>query len=402
LEPGLCQIELDSNLGQAEYSGAVARAVEQATSTASGDEALVGGQLDEARNRFLLALESAPRQKELVLLVAEIDMLLGRVEAALGMISEAMPVLTSSSVGARVLMLRNEWDTAKEVLGLAASEERYAPLASLLQLERARCETDGVERRLILDAAVASCPTLEAVRWARLEARAEFGDASGVLADAQHLEACTTGRQSRHRICRRAASVALSAGLEQQALALFQRALRYAPEDVEVMLGLARALDALGEGLRAIPLLERAVAIADESSVGRGAALVELARLVATKLNDLPLAVARLRSVSSSDPIAVEARGLEGRYRFMLGDVVGASVAFGKMRELSELLPPDQKRAAWLTEAARFERDVLKDHATAERHLAVALRLAPHDGAIQGLYREVAAVLAARRTRTSS
>jgi protein involved in temperature-dependent protein secretion len=53
-----------------------------------------------------------------------------------------------------------------------------------------------------------------------------------------------------------------------------------------------------------------------------------------------------------------------------------------------------------LVEAARFERDVMRDPAAAERHLAVALRLSPQQKSVQELYREVAAVLAARRQRT--
>jgi len=395
-------IELDSNHAQASCSAAAIRAVELAALARAGDDALAKGELDNARNSFLLALESAPRQRDLVLLVAEIDVLLGRIESALGLIGESMPVLTAGRIGAQALLGRGERDAAQETLTLAASEERYSPLVAMLQLARAECERDGAQRRMALDAAVASAPSLAAIRWARLQARADFGDASGAMADAQHLEASATGRLSRHGICRRSAEILLAAGFEQSASVQFQRALRYVPEDVDAMVGLARSLHALGEGLRAIPLLERAVHAAGATDSGKGAALVELATLVASKLGDLPQAVARLRSVTPNDKAAVLARGLEGRYRLMLGDVVGASIAFSRMRELVELAPVGEKYYEWLIEAARFERDVLRDHAAAERHLAVALRVSPHQQLAKELYREVAAVLAVRRQRDTS
>lgn len=397
-----CRVELDSNNSQAELSAVAARAVELAGIAQLGDDALVRGELDEARNHFLFALESAPRQRDLVLLIAEIDVLLGRIEAAIGLIGESMPVLTAGRVGALALLGRGERDAAREILLLAASEERYSPLVSMLQLARAACEECGIERRMALDAAVASAPSLAPVRWARLEARAAFGDAVGAMSDAQHLEASASGRTVRHGICARSAEIMLAAGLEQPASVLFQRALRYVPENVDAMVGLARTLHMLGEGLRAIPLLERAIQVAGNSGQGRGAALVELATLIASKLNDLPQAVARLRAVAPSDKAAIPARGLEGRFRLMLGDVVGASVAFARMRELIELAPSEDKSTDWLVEAARFERDVLRDHAAAERHLALALRIAPHQAAIRELYREVAAVLAVRRRRCST
>jgi cellulose synthase operon protein C len=394
-----CHVELDSNDCQAQFCASAARAVELSRIAERGDDALVRGELEEARNHFLMGLESAPRQRELVLLVAEIDLLFGRAEAALGLISESMPVLTSATVGVQALLRRGECEAAKELLALAAGEERYSPLAAMLQLARSACETSNLERRRTLDTAVASSPSLAAARWARLEARAEFGDAAGAISDAQHLEAAASGRQARYAICRRAAEIMLAAGLEQQASVLFQRALRYAPDDVASMVGLARSLQALGEGLRAIPLLERSIHVAGDAGPGRGEALVTLAELVATKLNDLPQAVARLREVAPADSAAVIARGLEGRFRWMLGDVTGASVVFGKMRELIELSPHHAKGADWLIEAARFERDILRDHAAAERHLALALRVAPQSAVVKDLYREVAAVLAARRQR---
>jgi tetratricopeptide (TPR) repeat protein len=397
-----CRIELDSALAQAELSAPTMRAVEISRICETGDEALLRGDFETARNQFLFALESSPRQPELVLSIAELDLRMGRVEAALGLIEESMPILASSIVGAQVLIGRGEIDTAREVLSQAATDERYAPLASLLQLARARLEEDTLQRRLILDTAVAAAPSLAQVRWARLDARAQSGDASGATADAQHLEAAASGRQARFLVCRRAADSMLSAGFETNAATFYQRALRYAPDDVGAMLGLATALHSLGDSLRAIPLLERAIQIGTDTGQCIGGASVTLAGLVATKLGDLPQAVSRLRSVPNEDPDAITARGLEGRYRLMLGDVVGASLAYGRMRELIAVSVQPGKSVELLMEAARFERDVVRDPAAAERHLALALRTAPNHGGVRELYREVAAVVAARWQRRAN
>jgi tetratricopeptide (TPR) repeat protein len=399
VEEQSCRLELDSKHTQAELSGEAMRALELSRLTQAGDEALLRGELDVARNELLLALDSAPRQKELVLLIAEIDALFGRVEAAIGLISESMPLLASGAVGAHALMHRGERAAAADLLALSAREERYSPLAAFLQFARSECESSAAERRLTLDAAVAAAPSLSHIRWARLAIRAELGDASGALSDAQHLEARAIGRQARYAVCQRAAELMRNAGMTQQACSLFQRALRYAPDDVGPMVGLARALAELGEGLRAIPLLQRAVQVAEGSGQLKGAALIELARLLATKLNDLPNAVAELRRVPVDEPSVVQARGLEARYRLMLGDVIGASVAFSKMRDLIEAVPADPEFAPWLIEAGRFERDVQHDHTSAERHLALALRLSPQDVGARELYREISAVLAAKRQR---
>lgn len=399
IEEQCCRVELDSKHTQAELSRDAIQYLELSRLTERGDEALSRGEVDQARNEFLVALDSAPRQKDLVCAIAEIDTWMGRVEAAIGIISESMPLLASGAVGARALMARGENAAAGELLALAAREERYSPLAAVLQFARAECETSPLDRRLTLDVAVAAAPSLSRIRWARLACRAELGDAAGSLSDAQHLEAQASGRLARYAVCQRAAELMLDAGLTQQAAVLFQRALRYAPEDVASMVGLARALTEVGEGLRAVPLLERAVQVAEASGQAAGTALLELAQLVATKLNDLPNAVAELRRVPVSDPSAVLARGFEGRYRLMLGDVIGASVSFSKMRDLMELMPPNQHLAEWLIEAGRFERDVQHDHAAAERHLALAMRIAPHNQTAREVYREVATVLAAKRQR---
>ena len=54
---------------------------------------------------------------------------------------------------------------------------------------------------------------------------------------------------------------------------------------------------------------------------------------------------------------AIEARGLEGRYRALLGDVAGASLAFARLRERAGR---DARAVAWLDEAATFGRETLE------------------------------------------
>ena len=76
-------------------------------------------------------------------------------------------------------------------------------------------------------------------------------------------------------------------------------------------------------------------------------------------------------------------------------------MAWARMRESIEMGAVSEAASKWLREAAQFERDIRRDFGCAERHLAVALRLSPHDESLNALYREVAAALAAERTSPS-
>ena len=72
-----------------------------------------------------------------------------------------------------------------------------------------------------------------------------------------------------------------------------------------------------------------------------------------------------------------------------------ARPAYGRMREAIELgAHTDSTTVEWLLEAAAFEREARLEPASAERHLGIALRLAPHDPMVAARYREVAAELA--------
>jgi hypothetical protein len=96
--------------------------------------------------------------------------------------------------------------------------------------------------------------------------------------------------------------------------------------------------------------------------------------------------------VSAASTRLAEARWLEARWRVTLGDIAGGSLAYARMREAIELAsqtPP--KSAKYLLEAADFERSVERDVLAAERHLAIAVRVAPHDAEVTDRYRAIAA-----------
>jgi tetratricopeptide (TPR) repeat protein len=244
---------------------------------------------------------------------------------------------------------------------------------------------------------VAHAPGLSAVRWSRFEQRLARGDVDGALADAEHLEAMVSGARARHDVCRLAARRLLDAGFEARAGRLFERALRYAPDDASATAGLARSLVLAGRPERALPLLERALELGERAGHLDADALLDLAKILAEPVADLPQAIARVRAVPASSPRLVEARYLESVWRARLGDRVGAAQSFGRLREAIELTrAPQAGWAAWLGEAADNALQVDADPAAAERHLAVALRLAPHDPDFARRYREVSALVAER------
>jgi tetratricopeptide (TPR) repeat protein len=225
--------------------------------------------------------------------------------------------------------------------------------------------------------------------------RVERGDLERALSDAEHLEAVESGARAKHDVCRKAARALLDAGHIRDAGRLFERALRYLPDDATATAGLARALVLAGGAKRALVLFERAVELGERIGHLDAEALIDLARVLAEHAKDLPQAIARLRQVSAASERVVEARYLEAVYRARLGDRVGAALGFGRMREAIELsAQPSPAFAVWLGEAAENALGVDDDALGAERHLAVALRLAPEDTKLAARYREVAALAA--------
>jgi tetratricopeptide (TPR) repeat protein len=397
-------VSFDAALSPPALSASAVRALELALLTRSADAALARGDLDAARAGYVTALEQAPRHPEISRTVAEIDALHGgRAEGALSVLTEAMPVADAGVIGATLLARVGDLASAREALRAATRDEEYAPLASLLWASLASYEADGAARVLALGEAVARCPGLAEVRWLRFEARVAHGDVAGALADAEHIEGGASGNAARHDVCRRAARRLLDLGYLRDAGRLFERALRYVPDDPAATAGLGHALLETGRAERAVALLERAVALGESRGEAQPGALLTIAKILA-KMGDLPQAIARARSVEGPSALSIEARALEGDWREKLGDLAGATLAYARMRETIEMhdlrdlqhLKDGTDAVQWLKNAARFESRVRQDLALAERHLAVALRLTPRDRGVADAYREAAAALAAR------
>ena len=397
-EEGDIVVELGGNVRAAALPFETLRALEIASLAQPADDFLLEGDLDRARQAYLEALERAPRHPDLALAVAEIDICVGgRTEAALGLLVDSMAATQAGLVGAELLARVGDLVAAREAVQAHAVNETYAPVAALAWAELARHEPSPQGKLAALDRACARAPALTDVRWLRLQARLERRDAEGALGDAQQLEATAQGSEPRHEVCSRAARMFLDAGQKAGAGKLFERALRYLPDDPVATAGLARAFMEANKPQRAAALLERAVQLGERKGLVDAAALIDLAKVLARQLKDLPAAVSRLCQVPAASPRIVEARALEGRFRASLGDLTGATLAYARLRECIELEAHDEPRAKrWLVEAARFEEDYQRDVFAAERHLAVALRLAPHDDALLASYRRVAALVAKR------
>jgi tetratricopeptide (TPR) repeat protein len=374
------------------------RNLELAQLCADADDALVRGDVERARAAYLDALERAPRHPELARVIAQIDLThADRAEAALGMLVDCMPAAEFGALGAELLSRVGDTRGARHAILTSAMAEPYAPVAAGSWQRLAALSTSAAEKLEALDRAVASAPNLPSVRWARFEARVEHGDERGALADAESLEAAASGTLARHEALMRAAQHLVEAGRARPAGQLFERALRYCPDDALATLGLGRALLGAGRGERALALLERSIELSEAKGESpHPDASIELARLLVERCGDHPQAIARLARVPASSPRQLEALALEGRWRAALGDLRGASAAFARLREACELsgLARRSDVAAWLTEAAQFENHSLGDLASAERHLAVALRLAPRNASVRKLYRQTASSLA--------
>lgn len=398
----LLRVELDSENPPVELDPDAARAFELGELAADPDEALARGDLDAARAGYLTALECAPRHPELARLVAEIDVSVGgRAEAALGLLVETLQATEAGAIGAELLGRVGDLGGARQAIEASARSEPFAPLAAMLWERLAELESSYARRIEDLDRAVMLAPGLGRVRHARFLARLERGDIVGALADAEHLEAEQSGARQRYEVCLDAGHALVRAGFVRDAGRMFERALRSVPDDPAATAGLARALSSAGHQARALALFERAVELGEREGRADAAALLDLGKIVAAELSDLPQAIARVRQVPLAAAEAPEARALEGRWRAQLGDIAGASLAYARLREIAELdARCDRHAAEWLVEAAHFERDVQSDVLACERHLAIALKLAPHDRRVAEAYRQAAAALAARERRT--
>jgi len=383
-------------------SAAAVRRLEGATRLRRADEALAAGQDDDARAEALAELERAPRDPEALRRLVEIDERVpARAEAALAALGE-LDADPAEPVGPAPGDLRSRvGDIAGAMAAYerAAEHESCAPLAARTY-ERAAALAGHPERaKALLDRAITRAPRSASARWARVAALLALGRPGDALADIESLEAMVRTAPAKYAVWMRAGAAFRRAGLGARAGAIFERALRFAPDEPAALGGLGAALAAEPAGApgasgagrdvsgrraaRGVALLSRAADRAYATGAPAAAIELDLARALADVLNDLPAAVAHVARVSASAPEFLVARGLEGRWRARLGDLAGASLAFAALREHAASLPVesggDAAKAAVesLVEAARFERDTRGDPLAARRHLAVALRIRP-------------------------
>ncbi len=400
------RLEAHIDAGPPALPDRLVRASETLLLASDADDASYRNDTEAARDAYLSALERAPRHPEISERLAWLDTVAGeRAEAALSTLIDVTPAVDAGLLGAELLAAVGDAEGARGALMRAARAEPFGPLAARTWMRAAALAEDLHERLATLDEAVARAPALADARWARLAGRLTAADPRGALADAQHLEAAARGARPRHEIARRAARAFLAEGFSSEAHRLFERALRYVPDDAEAVAGLARALAAQGAARRALDLYARALGLAERAGSPTSAVAVDLARALVDVAADRPAAIARVRGVPASAPEAAEARLLEARWRAELGDLAGAGLAIGRLRDHAERDPlagagapvPGTAAAAragamatLLAEAAVIDERFRDDLAGAQRDLGLALRLAPRDGRLQAAFRRVA------------
>ncbi len=405
-------------------SSRAVRALEGQTLVADAEVAALKGQTDDARSRYLEALARAPRHPEIARRLAELDRAAGgRTEAALSTLTEAMTPMEAGLLGASLLAAHGDRDGARVAYRRAAEAEAYGVLAAMSWLEAARLEDDAEAALECLDEAVARAPGLAGARWARIGQLLRRGDAETARADVEHLEAAARGGRARHEVWKRFGEQLLThrhLGLARDA---FERALRYAPDDVETVAGLARALALVDERRRALDLLSRAVGLAAKRRERADRVVVELAAALAEVADDRPAAIAHVRGLEADSPVVFEARALEARWCAELGDLAGADRAGARLQEAVEAAlgalvavettsdrrwgrsdsayaTREDARAAiamHLWEVARIQQLDRRDLARARQLLALAMRLAPQHRGIRDAFRRVASDLDERR-----
>lgn len=407
----------DDSSAPADVTAEAAYAREAAGLARASDDALFANDMEAARTLAVAALERAPRHRELSRRIAEIDRVFGgRAEAALATMVEA-----EREAGARdgllvaeLLAEVGDLDAAVASLARVGETEAVAPLAARAFERAAELTRDPHDALVWLDMAVARAPALARIRRSRLVRRLAAGRIEDALADAEHLEAQASGAKERHAVWRQAGQAWQDAGRQAEAAPLYERALRFDPEDPDAFAGLGSALVASNRAPRGTALLAHAASLAEARGDPAPHIVLALAMALAEAMDDRPAAIARVRSIASDAREALRARGLEGRWRAGLGDLAGASFAFARMRELADVLigaPRDATRdvtrdatrdatrspaVEMLVEAADFEATRRDDLLAAQRHLACALRLAPHDEAAGAAYRGVGYRIAGR------
>jgi len=369
-------------------------ALESAMLVRQGDDARFAGNLERARTFDLAALERAPRHPRVSRRIAEIDAISGnRAEAALATLREAdgEPAPRGTLDGALLLETGNVTSAIAELIH-SAEREQARVVSALTFAAAANAAEDTLDAIRLLDAAVARAPRIAEIRWERARRRLLARHFADARADLQELEALALGRFEREQVLRRGADMYRVAGFGTAAADLYERALLYRPDDPSALAGLGLALAREGRAARGSALLARATEIANGRMEPTEWMNLELGRILGNELGDRPAAIARLAAIADDSPEAIAGRGLEGRFRAILGDFAGASLAFARMRERSGR---DPSALPWLVEAATYESNRGELRA-AHEHARVAIAIAPHDETLLALYKDLGARIAER------
>src|SRR5690606_12066004 len=119
---------------------------------------------------------------------------------------------------------------------------------------------------------------------------------------AEHLEASASGARERHEVLRRAGDHLLERRHLDEATRLYERALRYLPDGIEALAGLARALALVGRRTRSLELLSRALGLARKRGERDDRLAIELASALAEIADDRPAAIAHVRGIEAASP----------------------------------------------------------------------------------------------------
>jgi tetratricopeptide (TPR) repeat protein len=355
-----------------EHAPEAVGALELAEQVADADDAMLAGDADRARVLGLHALSRLPLHPEVCARVADLDRLVpGREEAARSTLEHATATPTTLLLGAELAEHAGDANAARIAFERAAEAEPHALVAAFALARAAALTGSALDAAALLDAAVVRVPHHPGLRERRVRTRLALGRLRDALADVEELEALARGHRARHAVWMRAARAWTEAGHAAEARALFERALRFAPDEPNALAGLGAAMLASGQRARGLQLLTRAFSFEGQKPPPAPYRLA-LAEALADVAADPATAVARLDEIVDGEDEAPLARGLEGRLRRELGDVAGASLAYARLRDLVLARPVVERYRArvaeLLGEAVTFEERTRRDALLADSH----------------------------------
>jgi len=361
LSRGALTLSLDSATEPGEATRRGLRLAGVAELARRGDEALLRGDAREARQQYLTALESSPRQPELSWILAALDLSAGgHGESALSFLEELRVDGEARSLHyaleAEALRQTGRPQAARESALRAAELEEDSALSGMMFSALAR-ETSGDERLQLLERAIERAPSLAEPRSSRIEQSIARGELKNAVGDAEHLDALCTTSGERAASAFEMGKLFFAGGYRREAISWLKRAVKQEPSHRGARLALARAFVEAGENLRALELLQTLAAETLEPGAD-DLVRFELAGLLVREALDPSQAIAQLRAIDSRSPLGFRARALEAQLARELGDVSGRVRAHVRLLEAIELGWIDASRELeCLLEVARSEAD---------------------------------------------